>query len=59
MPVTGEMKQLKPKKNEIISEFIKDGMQVEYLSEGQLVPFKELIEDSMNQLKAEYGKEDL
>ena len=48
---------IETEEKEIISEFIKDGMQVEYLSEGQLVPFKELIEDSMNQLKAEYGKE--
>lgn len=48
---------IETEEKEIISEFIKDGMQVEYLSEGQLVPFKELIENSMNQLKAEYGKE--
>lgn len=48
---------IKKEEKEIINDFKEEGMQVDYLSEEQLTPFKELIKDSMNKLKVEYGKE--
>ena len=48
--------KIEKEEEDIINEFIKGGMQVDRLTEEQLVPFQELIKDAMKGLKAEYGK---
>lgn len=49
--------KIETEEEEIIQSFIDGGMQVDRLTEEQLAPFKELIEEPMKEIKAEYGRE--
>ena len=41
----------------LIEKFKDNGMQVDELTDEQLEPFKELIKEPMNEIKAKYGKD--
>ncbi len=49
--------KIETEEEEIIQEFIDGGMQVDRLTDEQLVPFQELIKDAMKEIKADYGRE--